>query len=45
MTVDAGYEYVEKFAGGISCYMMENKDFDQSVSYKFKKWKQWFGFT
>ena len=44
MTVDTVYKYKEKIAGGISLYMMENKDFDQSVSYKFKKCKQWFGF-
>ena len=25
MTVDPGYKYVEKFAGGVSWYMMEIK--------------------
>ena len=36
MTVDPGYKYVEKFAGGISLYMMESKDFISSVNFKLK---------
>ena len=34
MTVDPGYKYVEKFAGGESWYMMESKDFVSSISFK-----------
>ena len=34
MTVDPGYKYVEKFAGGISWYMMETKDFISSINLK-----------
>ena len=36
MTVDPGYKYVEKFAGGISWYMMETKDFISSINFKLK---------
>ena len=36
MTVDPGYEYVERFAGGISWYTMETKDFVSSISFKLK---------
>ena len=36
MTVDPGYKYVEKFAGGISWYMMETKDFISSNNLKLK---------
>ena len=36
MTVDPGYKYVERFAGGISWYMMETKDFISSISFKLK---------
>ena len=36
MTVDSGYKYVEKFAGGISWYMMETKDFISSINFKLK---------
>ena len=36
MTVDPGYKYVEKFAGGISWYMMETKDFISSFNLKLK---------
>ena len=36
MTVDPGYKYVEKFAGGISWYMMETKDFISSINLKLK---------
>ena len=36
MTVDPGYKYVEKFAGGISWYMMESKHFISIVNFKLK---------
>ena len=36
MTVDPGYKNVERFAGGISWYMMETKDVISSISYKLK---------
>ena len=36
MSVDPGYKYVEKFAGGISWYMMETKDFLSSINFKLK---------
>ena len=36
MTVDPGYKYVEKLAGGISWYMMETKDFISSINSKLK---------
>ena len=36
MTVNPGYKYVEKFAGGLSWYMMESKDFISSVNFKLK---------
>ena len=36
MTVDPGYKYVEKFAGGIGWYMMETKDFISSINLGFK---------
>ena len=32
MTVDLGYKYVEKFAGGVLWYMMETKDVMSSIS-------------
>ena len=32
MTVDPGYKYVEKFAGGITWYMTESKDVISSIS-------------
>ncbi len=32
MTVDPGYKYVERFAGGISWYMVETKDFISSIN-------------
>ena len=37
LTVDPGYKYVEKFAGGITWYMMETKDVISSISFKLKK--------
>ena len=36
MTVDPEYKYVEKFAGGISWYMMETKDFISSINSELK---------
>ena len=36
MTVNAGYEYFELFAGGITWYMMETKDVISSISVKLK---------
>ena len=36
MTVDSGYKFVERFAGGVSWYMMETKDFISSISFKLK---------
>ena len=36
MTVDPGHKYVEKFAGGISSYMMESEDFVSKISPKLK---------
>ena len=32
MTIDPGYKNVEKFAGGISWYMMDSNDFISSIS-------------
>ena len=34
--VDPGYKYVEKFAGGISWYMMDSKDFISGIGFKSK---------
>ena len=36
MTVDPGYNYVEKFSGGISWYMMQSKDIISSICFKLK---------
>ena len=36
MTVDPGCKYVEKFAGGVTWYMMETKDVVSSISSKLK---------
>ena len=36
MTVDPGCKYVERFAGVITWYMMETKDFVSSISFKKK---------
>ena len=36
MTVDPGYKYVERFAGGMTWYMMETEDFVSSISCKLK---------
>ena len=37
MTVNPGYEYVEKFAGGITWFMTETKAVISSISFKLKK--------
>ena len=37
MTVNPGYKYVERFFGGISWYMMKNKDIISSICFKLKK--------
>ena len=36
MTVDTVYNYYENFAGGISWYMMESKDFLSNISFGLK---------
>ena len=36
MRVDPGYKYIEKFAGGISWYMMDTKDFISTINFKIK---------
>ena len=36
MKVDPVYKYGEKFAGGVSWYMMTSKDFVSSTSFKLK---------
>ena len=36
MTVDPGYKYVERFAGGITWYMVESKDIISSICFKLK---------
>ena len=36
MDVDPGYKFIEKFQGGIQWYMMENKDFISSISFKLR---------
>ena len=36
LTVDPGYKYVEKFAGGITWYMVESKDVISSIGFKLK---------
>ena len=39
MTVDPGYKYIEQFFGGITLYMMENKDIISSICFKLKNEK------
>ena len=34
--VDPGYEYIEKFHGGVQWYMMESKDIISSICFKLK---------
>ena len=36
MTVNHGFKYVERFAGGISWYMMESKDINSSNCFKLE---------
>ena len=36
MTLDPGYKYVERFAGGISWYKMETRDFISSINFNLK---------
>ena len=36
MDVDPGYNYIEKFRGGVQWYMMENKDVISSICFKLK---------
>ena len=36
MDVDRGYEYIEKFHGGLSWFIMEPKDFISNISFKLK---------
>ena len=36
MTVDPGYKYTEKLAGGITWYMTQSKDVISSISFKLK---------
>ena len=31
MDVDSGYKYIEKFRGGVQCYMMESKDYTSTL--------------
>ena len=34
--VDPGYNYIEKFRGGVQCYMMESEDIISSICFKIK---------
>ena len=36
MDVDLGYNYIEKFRGGLQWYLMESKDGNSSSSFKLK---------
>ena len=36
MVVDPGYEYIEKFRGGVQWYMLESKDIFSSIFFKLK---------
>ena len=36
MDVDPGHKYIEKFRGGVQCYMMDTKDFIPSFNSKLK---------
>ena len=36
MTVNPGYKYVDRFAGGITWYMMESKNNVSSICFKLK---------
>ena len=37
MTVNPGYKYIERFAGGFTWYMMNTNDFISSINFKIKK--------
>ena len=39
LDVDPGYKYIEKFPGGVQCYMMESKDIISSICFNIKKMK------
>ena len=39
MDVDPGYNYIDKFRGGVQWYMMESKDFVSSINFKLKNEK------
>ena len=39
MDVDTGYEYIEKFSGGVQWYIMESKDLFSSSFFKLKNEK------
>ena len=36
MNVGPGSKYIEKFRGGLQCYMMESTDFISSITFKLK---------
>ena len=36
MDVDPGHKYIEKFRGGVQWYIMESKDINSSICFKFK---------
>ena len=36
MDVDPGYEYIEKFRGGVQWYMMQSRDVVSSICIKLK---------
>ena len=42
MQVSPGYNFVNRFDGGVQWYMMESKDVFSSISFKFKKRKRKF---
>ena len=39
MDVDPGYKYIEKFHGGVQCYMMVSKDIISKNCFKMKNEK------
>ena len=39
MDVDPGYKYVEKYRGGIQCYMTDSKDIISSINFRIKNEK------
>ena len=36
MTVNPGYKYVKRFAGGVASYMLHTNDFISSINFKLK---------